>query len=134
MRMCILLLIHGLDQFLPLFEKKMASVDSTFKNDAMQFDISTCLNGKDKPTKRLYICPKTYPPPKSSSEQIPNNHTSWIHLKHDVEKSTLASGNLILSNRGRGRCLVNTADFSNVHIVIVKRGSQGQSNQLRRCL
>ncbi len=78
----------------------MASDDSIFKNDIMHIDIAICLNGQDKPTKLLYFCWKTYPPTKSCSNKILNNIINWIHLKHDMEKSALASGIPILSNRG----------------------------------
>ncbi len=63
-----------------------------FKNDAIHNNVATCLNGQETPTKQLYFCPKIYPPPESSSEQIPNNLTSWVHLKCDLEKYALASG------------------------------------------
>ncbi len=92
----------------PLYKwnKKILNVKSIFDNQSfdnqpINIDIAACVNGQDKSTNRLYFCPKTYPPPKSSSSPITKEQTSWINLKRDLEKSALVSGNPILCNGGQ---------------------------------
>ncbi len=65
----------------------MGKVDPIFSRGVTHLDIVSCLNGKDKPIKWLYICPKTYPPPQSSFDKNANETISWIHLKRDIEKT-----------------------------------------------
>ncbi len=47
------------------WEKSMDEVDPI-----THLDITSCLNGKDKPPKQLYFCPKTYPLPQSYSIKL----------------------------------------------------------------
>ncbi len=82
------------------WDDSMGAVDEILDKEFTTIDIAKCLNGQDRPTERLYFCSKMYPPPPSSITQIPQDFISWIHLKRDLEKSALESGNPILSNGG----------------------------------
>ncbi len=67
------------------WDDSMGAVDEILNTRFTNIDIAKCLNGQDRPTKHLYFCPTTYPPPPSSIAQIPQEFVSWIHLKCDLE-------------------------------------------------
>ncbi len=46
----------------------------------------------------MYFCHVMYNPPLSSTAPIPKDIESFVHLKHDLEKSAVENGNTILCN------------------------------------
>ncbi|KAL3756458.1 hypothetical protein ACHAWU_009852, partial [Discostella pseudostelligera] len=69
-----------------------------FINTPLQdIDICKYLNGGVFKAKRLYFCPKTYPPP----GQVPVNEAdSWNKLKLDLGNASHSAGSPIVSNGG----------------------------------
>ncbi len=83
-----------------IWDKSMGDVSKTFVNESTSVDIANFLNGQSYPTKQLYFCPMMYTLPPSDIAQIPEGLQSFVHLKHNLEKSALENGNPILCNDG----------------------------------
>ena len=59
---------------------------SLFQRNPLSIDLCDYLNGQQYPTRRLYFCPKAYPPPTNNADMAGKNakeYQGWKDLKRD---------------------------------------------------
>ena len=108
-----------------------------FQVTPQSIDIAEFLNGQQYPTRRLYFCPKAYPPPANIDDMAGSNaleYQGWKDLKRDLCISAHNAGNPILSNGSNGknasrifRCINHRNFKSNAQEVTTENPLRGAS-------
>lgn len=108
-------------------------ISSIFDRPPQNVDICHYLEAQKYPTRRLYFCPETYPPPANDEEMEhvkSNKCAKWMSLKKDLHTAAHDAGSPIQSNGGRshGHSLRN---FRCSH-AYRKMPSKGKNKRRRR--